>query len=296
MWNIGPANDRRRTVVDDLPTPTDQRGHSTTRPWRRRAAPALMSGVNAASGFPSWDRSPARSWQGQPAAIWSSGQHRVSGRSWHRPRSTCSCQSAHALQVAPQVAPKPLRLWNAPSSSPGTRSSFRPRTRCRRAWQRSALSHAWWRLLTPTPERPCHSLSPPGRPLPSAGGSPPPGRAGRVRVQMACRPAERLRNRRASARWELPRRTAVPRLCALAYQCSSGAWHPTRKLDDPRAPRVAVHHRATRSRKDRSRTLVQPEPIRTTAPRAANAAHSTARKYSNAPWQSPTCTTASTPS
>jgi hypothetical protein len=24
MWNIGPAHDRRRTVLDDLPTPTDQ--------------------------------------------------------------------------------------------------------------------------------------------------------------------------------------------------------------------------------------------------------------------------------
>jgi len=34
---------------------------------------------------------------------------------------------------------------------------------------------------------------------------------------------------------------------------------------------VAIHHRAAPSREDRARTLVQPEPIRTTAIRAANA-------------------------
>ena len=51
----------------------------------------------------------------------------------------------------------------------------------------------------------------------------------------------------------------------------------------PVAVWVAVQHRAVPSREDRPATLVQLEPIRTAATRAANAAHSTARKYSNAP-------------
>jgi hypothetical protein len=47
---------------------------------------------------------------------------------------------------------------------------------------------------------------------------------------------------------------------------------------------VAVQRgRAASYTEDRSSTLVQPEPIRTTAPPAANAVHSTARRYSNAP-------------
>ena len=57
---------------------------------------------------------------------------------------------------------------------------------------------------------------------------------------------------------------------------------------------VAVHHGAAPSREDRPRTLVQPEPIRTAATRAATAAYRTARKYSNVPAQPPVATTSST--
>ena len=57
------------------------------------------------------------------------------------------------------------------------------------------------------------------------------------------------------------------------------------------AVRVAIQRRSAPYTKDRtSVALIQPEPIRTAAPRAANAVDRTARKYSNVPTQPPAAT------
>jgi hypothetical protein len=66
-------------------------------------------------------------------------------------------------------------------------------------------------------------------------------------------------------------------------QAASRQRHRLPKLMVRVAVWAAVHHRAPQSRADRSRTLVQLEPIRTAVPRAANAAHRTARKSATAP-------------
>ena len=165
---------------------------------------------------------------------------------------------------------------------PGTRSSFRPRTRCRRAWRRSRfLMVSTSPSGTPTPERPRHSLSPPGRPLPSAGGRRRrTGQAGYGSRWLADRlsacatgehqPSENCRDVRQYHDSALSLINVHPR------------WHPTRKLDGPRAPRVAVHHHATRSSKTDQGRWPAPTDPNHRAP-SANAAHSTARKYSNAP-------------
>jgi hypothetical protein len=49
LWNIGPAHDRRRTVLDDLPTPTDQKvAGSSAKDMREMSEAPVVKAVTSA--------------------------------------------------------------------------------------------------------------------------------------------------------------------------------------------------------------------------------------------------------